>query len=238
MYSIFYYIPVYLVLAALGMSMANKKTGTVVRKQRWLKYFSYIVITGIVITSVFLHFFKWISLLMVLGGLFELLVISFANRRNLLFSLLLYGLIACGFICFSFDFRTEAVLFIYFQVFIFDAFGQITGQLFGKRSLIPKISPAKTIEGLIGGWLFCIASALLGAGWVHIPLAQALLLGLFTGFTSFCGDVLASWFKRQQQIKDYSNWLPGQGGFLDRFDSFIFTGCVYYLGGLLFENFI
>ena len=238
MYSIFYYIPVYLVLAALGMSMANKTAGTVVRKQRWLKYFSYVVITGIVITSVFLHFFKWISLVMVLGGLFELLVISFANRRNLLFSFLLYGLIACGFICFSFDFRTEAVLFIYFQVFIFDAFGQITGQLFGQRSLIPKISPAKTIEGLIGGWLFCIASALLGAGWVHIPLAQALLLGLFTGFTSFCGDVLASWFKRQQQIKDYSNWLPGQGGFLDRFDSFIFTGCVYYLGDLLFENFI
>ena len=58
MYSIFYYMPVYLVLAALGMSMANKKAGTVVRKQRWLKYFSYIVITGIVITSVFLHFFK------------------------------------------------------------------------------------------------------------------------------------------------------------------------------------
>ncbi len=146
MYSIFYYIPVYLVLAALGMSMANKKAGTVVRKQRWLKYFSYIVITGIVITSVFLHFFKWISLVIVLAGFVELLVISFTKKRNLLFPLLLYGLIACGFICFSFHFRTEAVLFIYFQVFIFDAFGQITGQLFGKRSLIPKISPAKQSE--------------------------------------------------------------------------------------------
>ena len=234
MYSIFYYIPVYLVLAALGMSMANKKAGTVVRKQRWLKYFSYIVITGIVITSVFLHFFNVISLVIVFAGFVELLVISFDNKRNPFFPLLLYGSIACGFIYFSFNFRMETVLFIYFQVFIFDAFGQITGQLFGKRSLIPKISPAKTIEGLIGGWLFCIVAALLGAGWAGVPLAQALLLGLFTGFTSFCGDVLASLFKRQQQIKDYSNWLPGQGGFLDRFDSFIFTGCVYYLGSLLF----
>jgi hypothetical protein len=124
MYSIFYYIPVYLVLAALGMSIANKKADTVVRKQRWLKYFSYIVITGIVITSVFLHFFKWISLVIVLAGSFELLVISFTNKRDLLFTFLLYGLIAGGFICFSFNFRTEAVLFIYFQVFIFVRLGK------------------------------------------------------------------------------------------------------------------
>jgi phosphatidate cytidylyltransferase len=238
MNSIFYYVPVYLALAALGMSIANKKAEAVVRKQRWLKYFSYIIITGIVITSVFLHFFKWISVVIVLGGALELLLIGLKNRRRLFFSFVIYGLIACGFIFFSFNFSMEAVLFIYFQVFIFDAFGQITGQLFGKRSLIPKISPAKTVEGLIGGWLFCIISALLASEWVHIPLGQALLFGLFTGFTSFCGDVLASWFKRRQHIKDYSNWLPGQGGFLDRFDSFIFTGCAYYLAGLLFENLI
>ena len=90
MYSIFYYVPIYLVLAALGMSMANKKAEPVVRKQRWLKYFSYIVITGIVITSVFLHFFKVISLVIVFAGFVELLVITFDNKRNPFFPLLLY----------------------------------------------------------------------------------------------------------------------------------------------------
>jgi len=238
MYSIFYYVPVYLVLAALGMSIANRKVEAVVRKQRWLKYSSYIVITGIVITSVFFGFFKWTALVIVLAGCIELLNIHFKTRGNLVFALLIYWLIACGFVLFSLHFTKAGVLFIYFQVFIFDAFGQITGQLFGKRPLVPKISPAKTVEGLIGSCTFCIISALLGANWIHIPLNAALLFGLFTCFTSFCGDVLASWFKRQQRIKDYSNWLPGQGGFLDRFDSFIFTGCLYYAGSILFKNLI
>ena len=238
MYSIFYYVPVYLVLAALGMSMANRKAEAVVRQQRWLKYLSYVVITAIIITSVFFHFFKWISLVIVLAGYLELLKIHFKGRQRLVLSLFIYSSIAFGFISFAFTFTREALLFIYFQVFIFDAFGQITGQLFGKRPLIPRISPSKTIEGLIGGWAFSTISALLGASWVHLPLREALLFGLFTGFASFCGDLLASWFKRQQQIKDYSNWLPGQGGFLDRFDSLILTGCLYFLGSLLFKNFI
>jgi phosphatidate cytidylyltransferase len=238
MYSIFYYVPVYVVLAALGMSIANKKAEAIVRKQRWLKYFSYIIITGIIIASIFFHFFRWISLLIVLAGCIELVRISIKNKRSLLFAFLIYGMIACGFVFFSFRFGREALLFIYFQVFIFDAFGQITGQLFGKRSLLPTISPTKTVEGLIGGGVFCIISAVLGATWVGLPLTGAALFGLLTAFTSFCGDVLASWFKRRQQIKDYSDWLPGQGGFLDRFDSLIFTGCAYYLAGLFFENFI
>jgi len=238
MYSIFYYVPVYVVLAALGMSIANKKAKAIVRKQRWLKYFSYIIITGVIIASIFFDFFNWISLMIVLVGCIELVRISIKNKRDLLFAFFFYGLMACAFVFFSFRFRREALLFVYFQVFIFDAFGQITGQLFGKKPLLPTISPTKTVEGLTGGWGFCMISAVLGATWVHIPLTEAVLFGLLTGFTSFCGDVLASWFKRRQQIKDYSNWLPGQGGFLDRFDSLIFTGCVYYLVGLLFENFI
>lgn len=238
MYSIFYYVPIYLLLAALGMSLANKKAEAIVRKQRWLKYFSYVVITGVIIASILFHFFSWISIIVALAGAIELLLITIKNKPGLLFSFLIYGLIACGFIYFSFNFKTEALLFIYFQVFIFDAFGQITGQLFGKTPLVPGISPAKTIEGFVGGWVFCIVSAVLGATWVLVPFTQALLFGLLTGLTSFCGDVLASWFKRRQQIKDYSNWLPGQGGFLDRFDSLIFTGAVYYLISLFFSNVI
>lgn len=112
---------------------------------------------------------------------------------------------------------------------VFDGFSQITGQIFGKRSLSPSISPSKTVEGLLGGWLCCIGAAFMAAGWVHLSWIHALAFGLTTGFVCFCGDMLASWYKRIVKIKDYSNWLPGQGGFLDRFDSFLLTGVVYYL---------
>ncbi len=65
--------------------------------------------------------------------------------------------------------------------------------------------------------------------WISISLPVAVLYGILTGLSSFAGDMLASWYKRKVNVKDYSNWLPGQGGFLDRFDSFLMTGLIYYL---------
>jgi len=237
MASIFYYIAIYLVIGAIGMSIANTKVAPPVRKKRWLKYFTYILITGLVIASIFLNFFVWLSCLIVAVGVVELSRADRNGRPGLIIrSFLVYAVIACGFLFFSSYFRLQSVLFIYFQVLIFDAFGQITGQLFGKKLLAPRVSPTKTVEGLIGGWLFCIVSALLGATWVNLSIGLGVLFGLFTGLTSFCGDLLASWFKRLRGIKDYSNWLPGQGGFLDRFDSFLFTGAAYYVADLLIKN--
>jgi len=237
MYSIFYYVLIYLLLAAVGMYVANKKVEPPVRRQRWLKYGTYVLITAIVIAAIFLHLFKWLSLLIVTAGFIEVLLINLKNGNAFLArSFVIYASIAFGFLLFSFRFKTPEILFIYFQVLIFDAFGQISGQLFGKNLLAPRISPTKTIEGLIGGWLFCIMSAGLGHQWVNLSVALALVFGLLTGATSFCGDMLASRFKRLTRIKDYSNWLPGQGGFLDRFDSIIFTGCVYWLADFIFKN--
>jgi phosphatidate cytidylyltransferase len=221
----------------MGMSIANRKVDQEVRRQRWLKYFCYILITGIVIATIFLDFFKWLSVVIVVAGLMEMILVNIHDQKDFLInSIIIYGIVAFSFTLFAFHFATQSILFIYFQVLIFDAFGQITGQLFGKNLLAPGISPTKTIEGLTGGWLFCIISAILGAEWVHVSFVQALTFGLFTGLASFCGDMLASWFKRLKKIKDYSNWLPGQGGFLDRFDSFIFTGAIYFLCSVLFKN--
>lgn len=237
MYSFFYYMLIYLALGALGMYIANKKVNVTVRRQRWLKYFTYVIITGIVAAAIFLNFFIWLACAIVAAGFVEILLVNFkGEKRFSILSIIIYAIISAGFIVFSLSFTKQAILFIYFQVLLFDAFGQIIGQLFGKNLLVPEISPTKTIEGLIGGWLICIVSAMLGSEWVGLPFAQALLFGLLTGFTAFWGDLLASWFKRIKNIKDYSNWLPGQGGFLDRFDSFIFTGACYYVIGILFET--
>ena len=112
---------------------------------------------------------------------------------------------------------------------MFDGFCQITGQLFGKHPLAPKISAAKTVEGLAGGWLFCLIAAVLAANWISISFPVAIFYGMLTAFSAFAGDMLASWYKRKVNVKDYSNWLPGQGGFLDRFDSFLMSGLLYYL---------
>jgi phosphatidate cytidylyltransferase len=233
MHPIIYYIIFFLAIGAAGMAIANRKVANTVRRQRWLKYFTYILFTGLVVAAIFYNFFHGVAVFIVFASILELLKVNFSKPIKpvwqISFSFLLLFLSAAGFVYFAGTFHYSFLLFIYFQILVFDGFCQITGQLFGKTQLVPAISPAKTAEGLAGGWIFCIGAAMMAAGWVSLQLHTAALYGLLTGLTCLTGDLLASYYKRKTGIKDYSNWLPGQGGFLDRFDSFIVTGAVYFM---------
>lgn len=102
-----------------------------------------------------------------------------------------------------------------------DGFSQVIGQWLGRRALAPRISPEKTIEGLVGG----IAGALLVALWLRgltpFNATGAATFGALIAFAALMGDLAGSWAKRRAGIKDFSRLLPGQGGVLDRFNSFI-----------------
>jgi phosphatidate cytidylyltransferase len=111
-------------------------------------------------------------------------------------------------------------------VTVFDAFSQLTGQLFGKTKLVPTISPNKTWEGLIGGLASAILISMLFSSLIALPILKTMALGLVISLFAFCGDLLASISKRKFGIKDFSNLLPGQGGFVDRFDSLIFASVI------------
>jgi phosphatidate cytidylyltransferase len=230
MHPVIYYMLGFLAIGGIGMAIANRKVGPEVKKQRWLKYFTYIFITGTIIASLLYNFFFIIASIIAFFSLVEFgKVNSSALGRKTILSLTTVLVIAISFYHFTYTFTSIFIIFTYFQVLVFDGFCQITGQLFGKHQLAPRASPSKTWEGLVGGWLFCIIAALLGASWLSLSFSHAAMFGIFTGLTSSIGDLLASWYKRKIHVKDYSNWLPGQGGFLDRFDSFLFTGAVYYL---------
>jgi phosphatidate cytidylyltransferase len=233
MHPILYYIIFFLAIGASGMAIANRKVEIAVRRLRWLKYFTYIIFTGIAVAGIFYNFFAKIAWVIAIATVTELSRVNFSKPvkpvSQIVFSFAILLLSATGFIYFAAAFQYSFLLFIYFQVLVFDGFCQITGQLFGKHQLAPQISPAKTVEGLTGGWVFCIVAAMMAANWVSLQLYTAALYGLLTGLTCFIGDLSASYYKRKAGIKDYSNWLPGQGGFLDRFDSFIVTGAVYYI---------
>lgn len=234
MHPIFYYILVFLAAGGIGMAVANRTAPQNVRRQRWTKYFMYILITGVVIISMFLHLFFWIAVVIVMASLAELVRVNRnASMRTMTAgtSYLIFFMVAAGFILFALTYDTPFLLFIYFQVLVFDGFCQVTGQILGKHPMAPAISPTKTWEGLAGGWICCIIAAILAAGWLPITgpvLFTGIIAGLCTGLVSASGDLFASWYKRKTRVKDYSNWLPGQGGFLDRFDSFLATGCVCY----------
>jgi len=111
-----------------------------------------------------------------------------------------------------------------------DTFAYLTGVLFGKRPLAPKISPKKTLEGLLGSLVFTIAGGaiafhyIMGAEWWLGALA-----GLLTVFTATSGDLIESALKRDMAIKDMGNLLPGHGGIMDRLDSVLFAAPALWL---------
>jgi phosphatidate cytidylyltransferase len=106
-----------------------------------------------------------------------------------------------------------------------------TGRAFGRRKLAPAVSPAKTVEGAIGGVVVAaIAGLALGRVWLpglHAGIAAALALGLAS--FGIAGDLFESLIKRSAGVKDSSALIPGHGGVLDRIDSHLFAAPVFYV---------
>ena len=145
-------------------------------------------------------------------------------------------------VMFSFVYRireTEYGIYLVWMVFvaswISDTFAYFTGMLLGKHKLAPVLSPKKSIEGSIGGVVgSALAGALFGYAFaakvgqeVNLILICA-LLGALGSVISQIGDLAASAIKRNHEIKDYGNLIPGHGGIMDRFDSVIVTAPIIY----------
>lgn len=111
-----------------------------------------------------------------------------------------------------------------------DTFAYLTGVIFGKHPLAPKISPKKTIEGLVGSLVFTVIGGsiafhyIMDSNWWLGALA-----GVLTVFTATSGDLIESALKRDVAIKDMGNLLPGHGGILDRLDSVLFAAPALWL---------
>jgi phosphatidate cytidylyltransferase len=115
-----------------------------------------------------------------------------------------------------------------------DIGGYCLGRLFGRRKLIPHISPGKTVEGALGSLLASVVLAVLLRGpllapQVELPLWAALLAGAVLNFTTQTGDLIESLLKRRCGAKDSSRLLPAHGGVLDLVDSLLFSFCAWFL---------
>lgn len=122
-----------------------------------------------------------------------------------------------------------------------DTCAYCVGMLFGKHKMAPKLSPKKSIEGAVGG---VVGAALLGVAYAaiinrvivgsYVSVLQYALICAVGALISMVGDLAASAIKRNHDVKDYGNLIPGHGGILDRFDSVIFTApIIYYMAIML-----
>ncbi len=133
------------------------------------------------------------------------------------------------------SFRTDGynpdiLLLLFVLIWTYDSFAYLTGILLGKHKILPSVSPKKSWEGLFGGLAFTLLAAFLISK--HSNTLESLHwmgIAVIVVITGTTGDFYESYLKRKAGVKDSGNLLPGHGGILDRFDSYLFICPVVYL---------
>lgn len=123
------------------------------------------------------------------------------------------------------------VISLFACIWICDTAAYVVGRSMGRHKLFPAVSPNKTWEGAVAGFLAAIGAAI-AAGVLlleYMTFTQACVFGLAVGMFGQLGDLVESLFKRDAGVKDSSSIVPGHGGVLDRFDSLIFVSPIVYL---------
>lgn len=203
------------------------------------KYFG--IVVGVMIPLSITFRFEltksWELLFIVLMLLF-LIIMQFKRRENAGvitdISTTLFGILyICWFFSFLIKIRYLAGgIGLLATVIIITKFGDIgaylVGTRFGKHPLLPRISPKKSIEGAIGGLGFGILASFVCRPFLNFSYWQLLFVGIILSVLGQIGDLSESLLKRDCNVKDSGNLIPGIGGILDLIDSLLFTAPVFY----------
>lgn len=128
------------------------------------------------------------------------------------------------------DFAKLLIMGIFILIWVNDTFAYLVGSVIGKTKLYPRVSPKKTIEGTVGGFIFAIVAAyIMGQYEPIINPNQWMILAVVIVIAGSLGDLVESKFKRAAGVKDSGAILPGHGGMLDRLDSLVFAAPFAYL---------
>ncbi len=176
--------------------------------------------------AVFAMFFAWllnygkISLVMVLSSIFAGVILP------VFFSVIL--------LIFNMQNGKILVLVPFLAAWMTDTGAYFSGLALGRHKLCPNISPKKTVEGAVGGVVFCalaffVFGIILSRFGIAANSLKLVLMALVLSFLAQTGDLSFSIIKREYNIKDYGNVFPGHGGVLDRFDSAMFTVPATYI---------
>ena len=135
----------------------------------------------------------------------------------------------CSYILLIINSNKDIFLYVILICSVSDSCAFVFGKLFGKHKLAKNISPGKTIEGAIGGF---VSSVLIGTAvsliWTQVNTLIIIIYNCIFAFTAQFGDLTFSKIKRNRNIKDYGSILPGHGGLVDRVDSSLFSFVASY----------
>ncbi|MDD5077476.1 MAG: phosphatidate cytidylyltransferase [Candidatus Omnitrophica bacterium] len=203
------------------------------------KYFG--IVMGIIIpASIMLKFepTKSWELLFIVIALFSLILMQFKRRENsgviVDISTTIFGILYVSWF-FSFLIKIrylEGGLGFLTALLLITKLGDIgaylVGSRWGKKLLLPHISPKKTVEGSLGGLVFSVLGGLACKPFLPFGYGQLLFISVGLGVLGQLGDLSESLLKRDCQVKDSGSIFPGMGGVLDEIDSLLFTAPVFY----------
>ncbi|WP_072682750.1 phosphatidate cytidylyltransferase [Arcobacter sp. LA11] len=120
------------------------------------------------------------------------------------------------------------VLYLIFLTELNDILQYVCGKSFGKRKIIPKVSPNKTVEGFVGAMILTTTLAVVFSYLTPFTILEAIGAGLIINIGGFIGDVVVSMVKRDVGVKDGGNMIAGHGGIIDRIDSLTYTAPLFF----------
>ena len=209
---------------------------------------------GLILSAIFsigiyiygINFFSFILPLSVITVLIASFLIEFEDRNAIdsfitLTGLYYFSLINMGVLIHKMENGKFLLLLAFLGTWAYDTFAYLIGSNFGKVKLAPKISPLKTIEGVIGGFIGVFVAILLIGGLLNfiltgiwgydifnLHLNLLLIYCVFISIFAQIGDLSESYIKRKFFVKDSGSIFPGHGGVLDRCDSLLFTIIMSY----------
>ncbi len=176
-----------------------------------------------IMSSIFLSYF-----------LFTKKEIPFSNNISKLGLIITYPIFSIIFIFllpfYKENYTPNLTISVLAMIWVNDSFAFLTGKYLGSKKLFATVSPKKTIEGFLGGFVFTIAiSYFISTVNSTFTPFHWIIISIITSVLGTIGDLIQSKFKRQVNIKDSGNIIPGHGGVLDRLDSLLFVAPFVYL---------
>ena len=207
-------------------------------KELYFRLFSVLIFVPLVVLPIIYNNYFSVVIYLIFNSiiLFELSKIYTKIRKKIIYYLFniltIFSFFMFLMILLTKDNVKIELIEIIIVIWFFDTFCYLGGKVIGGKKLYPKISQGKTISGLISGIIFTLSTIIFINHFLQIffiPIFFAVLIIII----SFLGDTMVSLLKRNANIKDSGNIMPGHGGLLDRFDSFIavflFVGLIYIL---------
>lgn len=203
---------------------------------QFVQCISYVLITYLVLTAgtistiTAIFDFRLLSSIVLLY-LIPVIIYQDDKTYGIIDAFAMIGIVSLLGLCFSLfvvirNIEVSWIIYLLLITIFTDTYAYLTGILIGKHKCIPKVSPNKTWEGYIGGTLmgvFVGTTYLVTVHEISFSLFGIVCMTLFLSIIGQFGDLIFSAIKRNFKIKDFSDFMPGHGGILDRFDSLFFV---------------